>query len=56
MIIMNKIVEVLADKSDLVKRAQEIVLSRLQAAIEARNKFTIALAGGSTPKNLFTNL
>ena len=53
---MNKIVEVLADKSDLVKRAQEIVLSRLQTAIEARNQFTIALAGGSTPKPLYESL
>ncbi|WP_319422362.1 6-phosphogluconolactonase [Pleurocapsa sp. FMAR1] len=53
---MNRIVEVLADKTDLIKRSQEILLSRLQAAIEARNQFTIALAGGSTPKPLYESL
>lgn len=53
---MNRVVEVLADKAELIKRSQEIVLSRLQAAIEARDQFTIALAGGSTPKPLYEAL
>jgi len=53
---MNRVVEVLVDKAELIKRSQEIVLSRLQAAIEARDQFTIALAGGSTPKPLYEAL
>lgn len=52
----NRIVEVLEDKSSLVERSQEIILSRLHAAIEARDRFTIALAGGSTPKPLYEAL
>ena len=53
---MNRIVEVLADKSALIERAQEIILSRLQTAIESRDRFTIALSGGSTPKPLYEAL
>ena len=53
---MNRVVEVLADKAELIKRSQEIVLSRLQTAIETRGRFTIALAGGSTPKPLYESL
>ena len=52
----NRNIEVLQDKPALVERAKEIVLARLQAAIEARNRFTIALAGGSTPKPLYEAL
>ena len=53
---MNRIVEVLADKIALIERSQEIILSRLQAAIEARDQFTIALSGGSTPRPLYEAL
>jgi 6-phosphogluconolactonase len=53
---MNRIIEVLADKSSLVERSQEIILSRLQTAIESRDQFTIALSGGSTPKPLYEAL
>ncbi|MGL5940791.1 MAG: 6-phosphogluconolactonase [Waterburya sp.] len=53
---MNRIIEVLADKSSLVERSQEIILSRLQTAIESRDRFTIALSGGSTPKPLYEAL
>ncbi len=56
MAITNRTVEVLADKSALVKRAQEIILSRLHAALESRDRFTIALSGGSTPKPLYEAL
>ena len=52
----NKTIEVLPNKPALVERAKEIVLARLQAAIEARDCFTIALAGGSTPKPLYEAL
>ncbi|MGL5793893.1 MAG: 6-phosphogluconolactonase [Waterburya sp.] len=53
---MNRIIEVLADKSSLVERSQEIILSRLQTAIESRERFTIALSGGSTPKPIYEAL
>ena len=53
---MNKIIEVLPDKSAAVARGKEIVLDRLHKALEARDMFTIALSGGSTPKPLYEAL
>lgn len=50
---MNKVVEVLPDKEALIARSQEVVLSKLQAAIEERDQCMIALAGGGTPKPLY---
>ncbi len=51
--VMNKTVEVLPDRSALVARSLELILSKLETAIEQRGRFTIALAGGSTPKPLY---
>ncbi|MGD1920316.1 MAG: 6-phosphogluconolactonase [Pleurocapsa sp.] len=53
---MNKIIEVLPDKSALIERSQAIILDKLDKALEARDKFTIALSGGSTPKPLYEAL
>ncbi len=50
---MNKTVEVLPDQAALVARALELILSKIETAIEQRGRFTIALAGGSTPKPLY---
>ncbi len=50
---MQKIVEVLPDKEALIKRSLEVVLSKIQEAIEKSDRFTIALAGGGTPKPLY---
>ncbi|WP_414566161.1 MULTISPECIES: 6-phosphogluconolactonase [unclassified Anabaena] len=50
---MNKTVEVLPDLSALVARSLDLILSKLATAIEERGQFTIALAGGSTPKPLY---
>ena len=50
---MQKIVEVLADKSALIQRSLEVVLGKMQAAIAERGQCTIALAGGGTPKPLY---
>ncbi|MDB9372763.1 6-phosphogluconolactonase [Nodularia sphaerocarpa] len=50
---MNKKVEVLPDILALVERSLELILSQLSTAIEQRGQFTIALAGGSTPKPLY---
>ena len=56
MAILNQNVEVLADKSALVERAREIVVEQIQKTIEAKDKFTIVLAGGGTPKPLYESL
>lgn len=50
---MIKTVEVLPDLDQLVQRALEIVLAKIEPAITERGRFTIALAGGSTPKPLY---
>lgn len=56
MAILNRNVEVLADKSALIERSRDIILSQIQTAIDARGQFTIALSGGSTPKPLYEAL
>ena len=53
---MNRIIEVLPDKPSLIERAHELILARIQSAIASRDRFTIALAGGSTPKPLYEAL
>ncbi|MBD2041134.1 6-phosphogluconolactonase [Microcoleus sp. FACHB-672] len=50
---MQKKVEVLPDWGALIQRALEVVLDKMQAAISERDRFTIALAGGGTPKPLY---
>lgn len=50
---MQKTVEVLPDKTALIERSLEVVLPRMQAAIQERGQVTIALAGGGTPKPLY---
>ena len=56
MTVENRTVEVLTDKSALIRRSQDLILSRLQTAIDSRGRFTMALAGGSTPKPLYEAL
>lgn len=53
---MKKIVEVLADKPQVVNRALEIILSKIEPTIQQRGQFTLALSGGSTPKPLYEAL
>lgn len=53
---MTKYLEILDDKSELVKRALRIVMGRMEEAIARRGICTIALAGGSTPKPLYEKL
>ncbi|TBR60608.1 6-phosphogluconolactonase [Westiellopsis prolifica IICB1] len=50
---MKRKVEVLPDQTALIARAKALILSQINAAIEQRGKFTIALSGGSTPKPLY---
>ncbi len=50
---MNKKVEVLTDHKALIARALELILSKIETAIEQKGQFTIALSGGNTPKPLY---
>lgn len=50
---MHRILEVLPDQTALIKRALELVLSKIQTAIAERGLCSIALAGGNTPKPLY---
>jgi 6-phosphogluconolactonase len=50
---MSRKVEVLPDRSAIVRRSLELVLASLKNALVERGQFTIALAGGSTPKPLY---
>jgi len=53
---MKKTVEVLPDQAALVQRSIDLILNKLHLAIAERNRFTIALSGGSTPKPLYEAL
>ena len=53
---MQTIVEVLPDKSALIERSLEIMLTKIEDAIAQRGIVTITLAGGSTPKPLYEKL
>ncbi|KYC42201.1 6-phosphogluconolactonase [Scytonema hofmannii PCC 7110] len=50
---MSKKVEVLTDRAALVSQALELIISKMETAIAEQGRFTIALAGGSTPKPLY---
>lgn len=56
MAILNQNVEVLANKPELIERAQEIIVNRIHQAIKTQDQCTIALSGGSTPKPLYQAL
>lgn len=53
---MNQKIEVLPDKTALIERSLEVVLSKIEQAIDERDRCTIALAGGGTPKPLYESL
>jgi 6-phosphogluconolactonase len=50
---MNPTVEILPDKDALIERAYQLTVDCLKAAIAQRDRATIALSGGSTPKPLY---
>lgn len=49
-------IRILTTPQELSEAAAEEVLRAAKEAIEQRGRFTIALSGGSTPKNLFNLL
>ena len=53
---MKKRIEILADKTALIDRTLELVLAQGQRAIAERDRFTLVLSGGSTPKPLYEKL
>lgn len=46
-------IEIYPNRSELIARSYALVLERIRAAIAARGRCFIALAGGSTPKPLY---
>jgi 6-phosphogluconolactonase len=53
---MNKIVEILPDRTALIERSVSLVVKKIQQAIQTQGRCTIALAGGNTPKPLYQAL
>jgi 6-phosphogluconolactonase len=53
---VTKFIEVLSDKTSLIARTQDIVLTKIKAAIARQDRASIALAGGGTPKPLYESL
>lgn len=53
---MSRKIEVLADREALVQRGAILTQEKIEAAIAARGRCTLALAGGSTPKPLYQTL
>src|SRR5579862_6864321 len=53
---MPRSIEVLATAADLFHAAAEEFVSLGRAAIGAQGRFSVALSGGSTPKNLYSLL
>ncbi len=47
---------VAVDRKDLARRAADEVVTRARAAIASRGVFHVALAGGSTPRELYATL
>ena len=53
---MTRTVEVLPDQAALIEKALDLVVAKANQAIADRGKFTIALAGGNTPRPLYERL
>jgi 6-phosphogluconolactonase len=53
---MNKNIEVLTDQLALIERSLNLVVSKINGAISEKDRCSIALSGGSTPKALYQAL
>jgi 6-phosphogluconolactonase len=49
-------IEIVADAEDLARRAAAEFADRVTEAVDAHGRFTVALAGGSTPRALYARL
>ncbi|HEX4378616.1 MAG TPA: 6-phosphogluconolactonase [Candidatus Acidoferrum sp.] len=52
----NRQIQIFPDVNDIAARAAELILAAATAAVKENGRFTIALAGGSTPKTLYSLL
>ena len=52
----NREIQVFRDVNDIASRAAELILAAANTAVQQNGRFTIALAGGSTPKTLYSLL
>ena len=53
---MNREVQILPDAAAIARRTAERIIESALSAVKERGVFTISLAGGSTPKTLYTLL
>jgi 6-phosphogluconolactonase len=51
-----RIVKVVSDSSTLATAAADLFIAKAQAAIDRGNRFTVALSGGNTPRELYSRL
>ncbi len=51
-----RIAKVVPDSSTLATAAADLFIAKAQAAIETGNRFTAALSGGNTPRELYSRL
>lgn len=49
----NQRIRIVADKTALAEAAADLIVAQAQAAVAARDRFTIALTGGSTPRPVY---
>jgi 6-phosphogluconolactonase len=49
-------IEILPDAGSLAERAEGVFVQSVQAALKTGSRFTVALAGGSTPRQLYARL
>ena len=53
---MSRQVSIFPSKHDLLKQTLKLILDKAESAIAQQGRFTIALAGGNTPKPLYEQL
>ena len=53
---MDRKIEILPDKAALIERSRQLMLDKIHGAIADRDRCTLALAGGGTPKPLYEAL
>ncbi len=49
-------VQVLSNKSALIAQALDLIVEKIHSTLQQQERFTLALAGGSTPKPLYESL
>ncbi|XTZ11008.1 MAG: 6-phosphogluconolactonase, partial [cyanobacterium endosymbiont of Rhopalodia yunnanensis] len=53
---MKKLIEVLPNKTALIERSLSLTVEKITSAIQNKEKCSLALSGGSTPKPLYEAL